>query len=644
MIAKIYSAIPKGYYGKLVEVEGDTNLGLPAFNIVGMGGKTITEARERVRSAITNSHLTFPNKKMTINLAPADLIKDGTYLDLPIALSIVMLNQQLRPSDVTDSLFVGELSLDGSTKPVRGIINIVETAAKAHFCKIYIPTANFPQASLISDIEIYGVSTLLDLYLHLKGEKPLIQDNLAVNREENVVSTTATPAPNSIVVNPTTPKNRKNVVSTTNTSITHQPNVVKSTTKFQGQNNVVNFTITEEETHYLTQNAVKNTTNTEFSPSSQIGEVPNTDQNSENSQRNLVENTQTDQDISAQNTQPHQFQWTQTINKSENVKNTQTEYDTHYLDDICGQTVAKRAITIAIAGHHNLLLVGPPGTGKTLLAKTSVNLLPPPSNEEAIAITKLSSLLGNSDTVILTRPFRAPHHTASSASIIGGGSNALPGEISMAHHGILFLDEIPEFPRNVLEALRQPLEDKTISITRLHERITYPADFMLIATMNPCPCGYLGDPTHVCTCTEQQISAYHKRISGPILDRIDLVINLERPTNTDYLHTKQLRQNSEHLFVKNTITETIKIQAERYQKSGFFNSSLTSSQIQTQIHLDNSCQHLLEAAINNLNLSARAYFKIIRVAQTIADLAKSPKITTEHLTEALTYRQRPLVR
>lgn len=473
-------------------------------------------------------------KKVTINLAPAELTKNGSHLDLPIAIATLVLAQQILPNDLNQRLFVGELSLDGLIRPVRGIINIIEAAKRANFKEVYLPIDNLNQANLVPGIRLIGISSLQELLLSLKG---------ITNHQR-------------VTVNFTTPK------------------------------------------------------------------------------------------LNAQ-TPP------------------KTKPPSPCLDDIKGQSLAKRALTIAIAGHHNILFSGPPGAGKTLLAKTAANLLPDPTPEEAIAIAKIHSLQNTALPPKIERPFRSPHHTASHISIIGGGAHASPGEITLAHHGILFLDELPEFSRTVLEALRQPLEDKTITITRANQRITYPADFMLIATMNPCPCGHLNDPSHECTCTQTQISRYRQKISGPILDRIDLTLNVDRVHTSGLLSQANVVNNktdtsrktprysknvviknttdecmtSEHNVVKNNITSTIQIQTRRYQQTGLYNSFLSPHDISSYIHLTPNATRLLQTAAEKLKLSARSFFKIIKVAQTIADLDAKTEVNAEHISESIALRE-----
>lgn len=560
MIAKIFSACPQGFSGYLVTIEGSAVRGLPAFNLVGMANKTINEARDRVRSAITQSGFLFPARKVTISLAPAELHKEGSHLDLPIAMTILVLSGQLKFADTSDSLFAGELALNGEIRPIRGVINLVEAARGAGLKRAFVPLDNLTQAQLVEGIQIYGVSSLAELFRLLKGETT----GIAAVAERSCEA--ATP---------------------------------------------------QSQTVY-----VKNT-----------GTDAGTDGNP-------------GQDSSAED-----------------------------FGLIYGQEQAKRALLIAIAGRHNILLSGPPGTGKTTLAKSAAGLLPPLTRSEQLENTKLYGLTSSAYRLVGTRPFRAPHHTASSRAI-AGGATGLPGEITLAHNGVLFLDELPEFRRDVLEALRQPLEDRQITLASARQKLTFPAHFMLIATMNPCPCGYSGDPTHECRCTPRQIQLYRGRLSGPLLDRIDLHVVMDR-TKQDLARqlgqartgrikaTEQnncsMRKTEVERHVKNTcsdvktttaslrrlIARAEKLQFERWG-AGRHNCDLTSAEISERITLTKEAQQLLVAANARLSLSSRAFYKVIKVARTIADLelaqqeksgAKS-EVSAEHISEALSLRRR----
>lgn len=511
MLIKLKSIATIGLKTVPVDVEVDVAAkGFPGFTIVGLASKAVEEARERVKTAIINSGFEFPAKKITVNLAPADLPKDGAAYDLPIAMGVLLASEAIhsKPSINNEkSFFYGELSLDGSLRPTKGILLLGLHAKQQKQSTIYVPHPSANEATVVAGITVIPVQSLSQLIDHISTD-----------------------------YNPIVP-------------LAYTPVTQESSMEF-------NFDLSE----------------------------------------------------------------------------------------IAGQEIAKRALIIAAAGGHNLLFYGPPGTGKTMLARTLPSILPPLSSEETLEVTRIysiSGLLSPGEAFIKTRPFRSPHHGVSAAGLIGGGSNPLPGEVSLAHLGVLFLDEMPEFPRGVLEGLRQPMEDGVVEIVRAAGHVSYPASFTLIAAINPCPCGYLGHPKRECKCSPKQIAKYKHRISGPILDRIDLFVSvatvaIEKLTIT----TKKDPNTISSREAKEKVMKARLMQHQRFVNLSIYtNSQMHNKEVKKFAKVTTDAEAILKLAAEKYDFSARSYFRLIKVARTIADLEGSESVLSTHMAEALQYRQ-----
>ena len=508
MLTKVWSAANYGL--EAVQIETEVNVaekGFPGFTVVGLASKAVEEARERVKTAIINSDLEFPTAKITVNLAPADLPKEGACYDLPIAMGILASSNQIfLPKD--KAYFFGELSLDGSLRHSRGVFLLAILAKEKGVKKIFVPRLCANEAVVVEGIKVYPVDSLKQLIKHLSGER-LIE---ALNYVES---------------------------------------------------------------------------------------------------QDLLDDSAVHFDFS----------------------------------EILGQESAKRALEIAAAGGHNIFLMGPPGSGKTMLSRALPGILPPLSERESLEVTKIYSITGNippGGSLIRNRPFRSPHHTTSQVGLIGGGSNPRPGEISLAHRGVLFLDEFPEVSRMCLEALRQPLEDGEITISRAAGSVNFPCQFMLVAAANPCPCGYLGDEKKECKCNVHQIMNYQKKLSGPIMDRIDLHLNVPAVDVNKLMIGENKNTAEKSVSIRERVMAARNIQKERFAKINgvHCNSDMRNKHLKEFAKLEDSANLLLKQAVNKFSLSARTYFRLIKVSRTIADLAASENIKDIHIAEALQYRVR----
>ncbi len=513
-VSKIYSAQATLLKAQMIDIEVDLSKGLHSFSIVGLADKSVDESKDRVSSAIKNSGWKSPknkNQKVVVSLAPADLKKEGPIFDLPIAIAYLLATEDIK-AEMDNRLFIGELSLDGKLRGVKGVLPIVQKAKLLGFKEIFLPLENAEEASIISGIEIYGAKTLLDVLLHINEKQIVFGEEVLENKK--------------------------------------------------------------------------------------------------------IESY-----------------------KPEKKKKIKKEIEVDFAD-IKGQESAKRGLEIAASGGHNIIMYGPPGTGKTMLAKAFTNLLPELSFDEVLEVTSIYSIGGVLDGRLITDPpFRSPHHTSSYVSIVGGGSNLKPGEITLAHKGVLFLDEFPEFDRKVLESLRQPLEDREVTVARAKGTAKYPAHFILVATMNPCPCGNYGVKGKECVCSAVNLERYRRKLSGPIMDRIDLWVEVSKVEHEKLTDSREMHRGTDKM--KPVVESARKIQEKRFSKlklKNKTNAELSSRDLVKHIKLSDGVKNLLNESARKLDLSARSYHRIIKLARTIADMEGEESIKENHILEALQYR------